>query len=387
MNDTWWRGENQLSPEQAPIIDLPAERSYLVYGPAGSGKTNLLVLRAKYLYAAGFTNLRVIVFNRALEEFLSAGADGYDFPTDRITTSTRWAIETLREHGVSIEGMPSDFDERRVFLLAQLRRLATEKNVDGMLDAILLDEAQDYLPGEIDIFHQYANNLFAVADSRQKIYSQNDCLPTIEAAVDEIKTLQFHYRNGRRICRFADLLTKVGSGHESLLHSSNYNENANPSSVDFLLCRGVAMEAEMIINRLITQVKAYPGEMIGVLCPKNEDVAAIWSAISVSSISSMAALLGDSNRGAKVSDAVIWVSSMHGFKGLEARAVHVAGLDKLIRFENQRNLMYMAATRAKTSLSLYASGVVPIFLDSAIKSMSPKPATLPNRSVAFGGKK
>ena len=69
MQNTWWKGIEQLASEQSDIIDLPPEKSYLILGPPGSGKTNLLLLRAKYLTLAGQANLRVIIFTRTLQEF------------------------------------------------------------------------------------------------------------------------------------------------------------------------------------------------------------------------------------------------------------------------------------------------------------------------------
>ena len=57
MDETWWRSPDQLDPDQQEIVSLPLEGSHLVVGPPGSGKTNLLLLRASYLARAGFPNI------------------------------------------------------------------------------------------------------------------------------------------------------------------------------------------------------------------------------------------------------------------------------------------------------------------------------------------
>lgn len=62
MSETWWISENELTPEQKQVILLPLEGSHLVLGPPGSGKTNLLLLRANYMVRAGHTNIAVVVF-------------------------------------------------------------------------------------------------------------------------------------------------------------------------------------------------------------------------------------------------------------------------------------------------------------------------------------
>ncbi len=48
MQETWWVAEGDLDDDQKKIAALPAKRSHLITGPPGCGKTNLLLLRAKY---------------------------------------------------------------------------------------------------------------------------------------------------------------------------------------------------------------------------------------------------------------------------------------------------------------------------------------------------
>jgi superfamily I DNA/RNA helicase len=75
MNETWWVAQEQLNEAQATILALSLDKSYLVLGPPGSGKTNLLLLRANYAYLAGQQAISIVVFTRTLQEFLRAGAN------------------------------------------------------------------------------------------------------------------------------------------------------------------------------------------------------------------------------------------------------------------------------------------------------------------------
>ena len=45
MEETWWTRPEQLDKYQAQVVALPHDSDHLVTGPAGSGKTNLLVSR------------------------------------------------------------------------------------------------------------------------------------------------------------------------------------------------------------------------------------------------------------------------------------------------------------------------------------------------------
>ena len=131
-------------------------------------------------------------------------------------------------------------------------------------------------------------------------------------------------------------------------------------------------------------MKAYPGELLGVVCPKAEDAHVVWNAIKSSALGQFAMLQQGDDFSAFDPNIPIVVSSIHSFKGLEARALHIAGLANLGRFQHQRNLIFTAVTRAKTSLSLYSSGPVPDFLTQALNSLKPQ-ASLPQRADVFGG--
>ena len=89
--ETWWRELRDLDEAQRNVIALPPEGSFLVIGPPGSGKTNLLLLRANYLTNSEHANLAIIVFTRTLREFIRAGGGLYDFDPDNVLTSPSYS--------------------------------------------------------------------------------------------------------------------------------------------------------------------------------------------------------------------------------------------------------------------------------------------------------
>ena len=64
MEATWWTKPEQLDPDQRKAIALPLTGDHLIVGPPGSGKTNLVLLRAAYLQAKGKSNFSVFTFGR-----------------------------------------------------------------------------------------------------------------------------------------------------------------------------------------------------------------------------------------------------------------------------------------------------------------------------------
>ena len=208
MNETWWVKQEDLDEKQRSVIDLPLDESHMIIGPPGSGKTNLLLLRASQLVLSGKPNVLIIVFTRTLREFLATGGNIYQFGIDKLKTLNGWTFEFLRQHGLTPSD-DEDFDEQRRRRLAQIEKLVKEQQLSNMYDAVLLDEAQDYLPGEIDIFFKLGKVVFAASDSRQRIYVGDNDLGALEAKFQNIYPLRYHYRNGHKICLVADELAKV----------------------------------------------------------------------------------------------------------------------------------------------------------------------------------
>lgn len=383
MNETWWVDPEQLDDQQKEVITLPLEGGHLVIGPPGSGKTNLLLLRANYMVKAGERDFQFIVFTRALREFIISGGAQYGLDGSKVVTSSMWASRLLREYGKKIK-LPEEFPEQRLYFIDSIRQLIDEQGLADIYDAIFLDEAQDYLPEEISIFSKLAKVLIAVADSRQKIYAGENPLNLLRSSVANTYTLRHHYRNGLAICKVADRLTKGSAGYDDMAPTSNYDEESRPSSVEVHRLENIEQQAAQIVESIETQLKAYPDELLGVLCPRRSETKAVWNIIKDSSFGNASVLQLGEDHSPFDDTTQVCVSTMHSAKGLEMRALHIAGAEYLKRFAHQRNLAYTAVTRAKTSLEVYHSAPLPGYLDSALQVNDPRPA-LPGIDDAFKG--
>jgi superfamily I DNA and RNA helicase len=148
MNAAWWVSPEQLNDEQRAVFNLPLVESSLILGPPGSGKTNLLLLKASQLVRSSKPNILVLVFTRTLREFLATGGPQYAFSIDKVKTSTGWAIDFLRSEGQTPASTGS-FEEKRRANMLLVRQVLDREGYGKLFQAIILDEAQDYVPEEL----------------------------------------------------------------------------------------------------------------------------------------------------------------------------------------------------------------------------------------------
>src|ERR1700710_923207 len=99
MNTNWFRSIKELDPAQQAFVKLPRNGRHSLTGPPGSGKTNLLLLRAGYFAGSGEKNVLLVTFTNALADFIRAGI-GTSLPlsTDQVTTYHSWALEHIAQH-------------------------------------------------------------------------------------------------------------------------------------------------------------------------------------------------------------------------------------------------------------------------------------------------
>src|SRR5450830_681366 len=104
MNGTWWRSIKQLDEAQLRFVNLPREWKHLLEGPPGSGKTNLLLLRAQYMVGEGDKNVLILTYTKSLTNFIRTGITipGLN-PERQIRTFHSWVYEYIRENLGNIE--------------------------------------------------------------------------------------------------------------------------------------------------------------------------------------------------------------------------------------------------------------------------------------------
>lgn len=381
MEGTWWRDQSELDDEQLRFIDLPRDGRYLLMGPPGSGKTNLLLLRAKYHYGAGLKNILFITYTNDLAEFIRTGigAKGY-LPEDCVTTYHRWAARHVRDYlGPGALGSKKAFDDESRAQLVELVGKATEAAVTKKLyDMILVDEAQDLSRDEINHLLRLSDRVALAGDKKQGIYGQNGLAALEELGLERVD-LNFHYRIGPEICKVADKIIIPSNPEQCLEKYCNYKDTDKGSSAGMnpIYANVDAAFADMLAN-IKNQLKAYPGEAIGVLVPRNNVIDDLRNRFEASVLAGQIAYHDrDDLDNSFASGKRIHLLTAHSSKGTEFRAVHIFGAEQFKFPRHRRELLFTVVTRAKTSLMVYRTGPVLAYLDTAFaKPQVPKLADI-----------
>jgi superfamily I DNA and RNA helicase len=370
MSSTFWLSGKSLDRAQTKAVEaIPPLDSFLLTGPAGSGKTNILLLRAKRLKLMKLSDFKLIVFTRSLREFLREGCSLYGIPAENVVTAMQFFKELLGEYNIQFTPT-GEFEADRVQLAGLVMSLIDSRGLnDGSYSAIFVDEAQDYTDTELFIFRKLTKCLVLAADLRQSIYRNTQTPGLLSKLVEkEVVELKYHYRSGLALCKVADEIYRDSAAFPSMHRECRYDEDAMPSAVEAIQCISFDEQCRRICERLSRQLKLYPSERIGVLFPKREQREDFETVLEAS--------------GLDVS--TIWVDTIHRSKGLEFRAVHVGGCEVLSRMgPTQKRLIYTAILRGRTAASIFYTGHLPGYLESALAILGPPPS-IPELDDLFG---
>lgn len=374
MDKTWWRSARELDPDQRAIIEIPTDPgNHLVTGPPGCGKTNILLLRASYLRAAGFGNCPILVFTKTLREFIAAGSSGSVamLPSDRIHTHAAWTLSLLRGLGCPFQLSREDltYDEARAERHEAAERAVREARLTrNHYSAVLLDEVQDYWGCEVALLSRLTRRLFAVGDRRQRIYDRNEGIrAALAAGCDELR-LRNHYRMGRAICRVADRLLPT-EGEDPLERYCQYDERELPSGVSVHPEENLQRQLVRLRARLHEQLRAYPDEWLGVLAVRRETRDAVAQFLTETELGDDVGLQSQEAQDRSFDpERRVVVSTLHSAKGTEFRCVHLVEADDFPYYTREK--AFTAVTRAKTTFDVYHSGPLEGALESALATPS-----------------
>lgn len=363
-------GHADLSGQNAPdlkLMDYNQERyardmrpgHRVIYGVAGSGKTVILLARARLLSENPNLRILVLCYNLGLKDYLSSQLA--DRPNVHVDSFGNWARG---------QGAPVDLNDAENFGVGLLTRLQRGEAHAGKFDAVLIDEGQDFSPSwfrcAVEALKDPRNSdLLIMFDVSQSLYGRRPISwaplgVRIRGGAGGSKTerLEINYRNTFEIVSVARAFASTDGvdGEDGIVIDPASCKRHGPWPIAMSSPnRSQAIEAcAKLVSELLTNGTEVDGrrvaaavDQIRIIYPRNEAGLAgeLRSALSRRGLDNQQ------------------IGTAHSSKGLQAKVVIFLCADLLpSQFPDrdeaaERALFYVALTRAEELLVvIYSHG-------------------------------
>jgi len=312
------------------LYQLSDNDKFIVYGPAGSGKTWLAFEQAKIWIEQGL-KIGIVAYNRGLVSYLHKKE--LELPEG----ARPQFIGTFHEYAKLIgatAGTPSNYSVENDPYADGLIKAAEKLSEEEKFDAFIVDEAQDFMSSwwtTLEKSLKADGQIGAFGDVNQKVFGKRN-LPINKYAKFRLKE---NIRNSKQIAELAALFTE-----ESLVA-----RGPNSFPIEFIEVseQKVIEAADDVVERLTEKENWHPGE-IALLTTKNRHP--------------VHAEIANKDRDLYWADfwtnENVFYGTVGGFKGLE-RPVVILAVDGFHNAEEFNDFVYVGLTRARDKLVIVGS--------------------------------
>jgi len=98
---TWLIPRDELTPDQLRAIELGPNEHRVIFGAPGSGMTQILLYRARYLldfWKVRPENFKIFVYNKVLKQYIRSALSLLNLPDNCVMTFDSWCIDFYRKY-------------------------------------------------------------------------------------------------------------------------------------------------------------------------------------------------------------------------------------------------------------------------------------------------
>lgn len=279
MISTWLIPRSDLTPEQLRVVELPTTAHRVIFGLAGSGKTQILVHRAAYLrerYKTSKTRFRVFILTNVLRDYIRSGISFLDLPNESVCTFDSWCVEVYQRHiSQSLPRRDSYGRSTPDFLKIKrevLQLIKQRKDLTMIFDFVLVDEGQDLIPEAYEILRFIAPHVTVFADYQQQIFENgaNDrTIFQILSVLPQNISLLGTYRNSPDVAHLASYFI---DNREKKLQYLAQVKNTQCERERPLLYVAKNLDDEMDRLASIINQRQALNQRIGIIVPQNKHI-------------------------------------------------------------------------------------------------------------------
>jgi len=171
----WLIPRSELTPDQIRAIELPPSEHRAIMGGPGSGKTQVLLHRARFLadtYRVSPERFRIFVFTNVLKDYIRSALSLLGLPDESVLTFDLWCKLHYQQHISS--RVPWDSDRKQPDFAAIRRAIIGQFSGQNgrapVFEFVLVDEAQDLDPEVFGLLTKIARHVTVCIDNKQQIY-------------------------------------------------------------------------------------------------------------------------------------------------------------------------------------------------------------------------
>ena len=328
----------------------------IIRGVTGSGKTVVLISRAKFLSTLyPQKKILFLCYNKSLAHYIFSGVR--NFKNIEVHTYHSWCLMELSKNKIPFKKY-DDCKDKDKYFDEYIPSLIID-NIDKIKDRydfVLIDEGQDFsdiwYKTVIQVINPQTNSLLIAIDSSQTIYKRKVSWEKLGIDIrGRSRIFRKNYRNTRQILEkaydFIKDLDKEGLcvfEDDPVFIEPEYSmrEGDPPVVVNFksredelnYLCDSISKSNKSMTNLILCSTHSYEEFVYNYLKKRNIDVSYI-----------------DENK-----DANVIISTIHSSKGLEADNVFIIDYNLVEKYfkEEYKRLLYIAMTRAINNLYIFS---------------------------------
>ena len=317
---------------QLRVLNQKIDHSFIVKGCAGSGKSIMALLKAKEIQTNKAGSILCIVKTNSLKSYMKEPTSQYGIPDSRVVTYNKCFNWSKRDN----QWIRGDWKM-------------------GLVDFILLDEAQDLTQGAIQLLMgKFKKAFFIFGDSAQQLYDfDKNNVPISMEEIERVtkyhtELLHFNYRLPKKIARIAEYVNPSDN-----LEARCQNEgNDMPKIFEYY-------SFEEQLDAIDSIIKARGFKDVGILLRSNPDVQTAYDYLRQKG--NYEYRQTDKEDTLNFNSDNPKIMTYHNAKGLQFEAVFLPECS--CGDEDSRNALYVALTRSYQSLYIMHSGNLSTFFD------------------------